>query len=685
MRQRQRTLPPALLLVAALGACGDERGGPDDVAEPFDVNLRDADADLGLPDVTDADVTADASEDPPLVRYTEERAPCLNRTPLRNLYWGDTHIHTRYSFDAWVVDTRATPSDAYRFARGEPMQILPLDENGEGTTRIQLDRPLDFAAVTDHSEYLAEIDGCTTPGSGAYDTDTCRQYRIADQNTVVAFGSRITSATPSRFAGICDAIDCAAESRRVWRRIRDEAEEWYDRSGACEFTTFQGYEYSSAVGISNLHRNVIFRNERTPDHVTSMFEEPIPDGLFDRLTVDCIEGIEGCEVLSIPHNSNWSNGNLFAIEYPAGASIEEQRALAQRRATLEPIVEIFQHKGDSECVNGLRSAAAAPDELCDFEKLRDTIGEDCRDGTGTGAMAGLGCTSRFDFVRYVLKEGLREAARIGVNPYALGITAATDTHNATGGWVREDAWPGHFGENEIEPEDRLADPPLTPGGIVMNPGGLTAVWAVENSRDAIFEAMQRREVYGTSGPRIGVRLFAGFDLDPEMCGAPDFAERGFAGGVPMGGDLTGSPESPLQIAVHAEADLGVEGRPGAPLQRIQIVKGWLDAEGELHEQVIDVAGDANNGATVDPDTCALVGEGATSLCTVWTDPEFDPTQHAFYYARVVENPTCRWSTWDCIRSAPEDRHPNCSDPSVPLTIQERAWTSPVWFTPGDVP
>lgn len=670
-------------------ACSDD-AGPDD-AGLVDAGLVDADAseDLGTdsdadgePDAGGEDADAhDADATPPLVEYTEEREPCDDRSPTRNLYWGDTHIHTRYSFDAWVIDTRGEPGDAYAFARGEAMRIMPLDPEGNGTTEVRIDRPLDFAAVTDHSEYLAEIDSCTVPGTAAYDTDTCRNYRIADQNTIIAVGGRLTNPRPQRFADICQAIDCAATSRGVWTRIREDAEAWYDRTSACEFTTFQAYEYSSAVGVSNLHRNILFRNERTPDHVTSTFEEPLPQGLFDRLEEDCLLAGTGCDLISIPHNSNWSNGNLFAMEYPAGSSLETQRRLAERRVALEPIVEIFQHKGDSECQNGLRSVAAAPDELCTFEKLRRPPYEDCFDTPGGGGVAGFGCYSRFDFVRNVLKEGLLEAERIGANPWQLGIVAATDTHNATAGMVSERDYVGHFGSNEIEPEDRLADPPLTPGGIVLNPGGLMGVWSVENSRDALFEAMRRREVYGTSGPRIALRFFGGWDYPADLCDRADLVDVGYASGVPMGGELSGSDGAAPTFVVSALADAGTTERPGAPLQRLQVIKGWLDAEGALQERVLDVAGDAGNGADVDLSTCEPRGAGASSLCAVWTDPEFDPELRAFYYVRVVENPTCRWSWWTCKDLPEGDRPENCDDPTVPRTIQERAWSSPIWYTP----
>jgi hypothetical protein len=278
----------------------------------------------------------------------------------------------------------------------------------------------------------------------------------------------------------------------------------------------------------------------------------------------------------------------------------------------------------------------------------------------------------------VLLEGLKEEARLGVNPYRLGIIASTDTHNATPGAVAEDRFEGHHGKEDDDRQKRAA-----PGKIIHNPGGLVAVWAEENSRDAIFDALERRETFGTSGPRIIVRFFGGWDYPEALCEDPTFVEKGYQQGVPMGGDLPPRPQGSTapRFALLAMREADLDHRAGTPLQRMQIIKGWLNQDGEPIHKIFEVAGDPNNGANVDLDTCETVGGGFDTLCTVWIDPEFNPDQRAFYYARVVENPTCRWSTYDCIRPPLEERPDSCSDPDIDKVIQERAWTSPIWYRP----
>jgi hypothetical protein len=295
--------------------------------------------------------------------------------------------------------------------------------------------------------------------------------------------------------------------------------------------------------------------------------------------------------------------------------------------------------------------------------------------------------ARLSFVREALTEGLVQEERLGVNPFKLGIIASTDTHEGTSGLATEKGFLGHAAGGDT---NRVAVPKL-PDAIYVNPGGLAAVWAEENARDAIFESMRRRETYGTSGPRITVRFFGGWDLPADMCNRSDFAAQGYEHGVPMGSDLppqhrsTAAPQhaSP-SFAVWALKDPGSGDEPGTPLQRIQIVKLWIE-KGESREKVYDVAGDGANGAGVDVATCARKGSGFDELCNVWRDPDFDPDERSLYYVRVVENPTCRWSTWicnsqgvDCNGDVDPELAP-CCDERYPKTIQERAWTSPIWY------
>jgi hypothetical protein len=608
--------------------------------------------------------------EPPEEPFVEEREPCSDHNPLRNLYFGDLHIHTSYSFDAYINAVEVDPFAAYGYAQGQPV-MLPDGEGGLQT--VTLERPLDFAAVTDHGEYLGEVSACQDPSSPAYTTDLCIGLREGDINVLVQWGIGLGAQNPVRPKAICELIDCADQAKGAWTRTQEAAEAAYDRSAACEFTSFVAYEWSGAKRLSNLHRNVIFATERVPNLPITHYEEPDFWNLWRELKRQCIDGLNGCDVLAIPHNTNWSNGNMFVVEYPAGDEVE----LAGLRAELEPLIEVYQHKGDSECMNGVGGVLGAPDELCEFEKLRTGEFEDCGDGTGSQGMVNNGCVSRLDFVRGILNEGLREHERLGVNPYKLGLMASTDTHNGTPGAVDEDAYVGHFGNNEATPIQRLTG--VLPGGPQNSPGGLIGVWAEQNDRASLFAAMKRREVYGTSGPRMQIRMFGGWDLPADICARADLVELGYARGVPMGGDL---PERPADadaptFVVQAAKDPGTTARPGTDLERIQIIKGWVDLDGQSHVEVFDIAGEPN-GASVDLDTCEPQGTGATLLCGHWVDPDYDPAERAWYYARVVENPTCRWSARDCKTLPTSDEPPQACTNGIDV-IQERAWTSPIWL------
>jgi len=619
------------------------------------------------------------------VVYTEEREPCSNLNPWRNLYFGDLHAHSALSHDAWIWDIRLGQSFGYGFARGEPVTLPPLDENGAGTRTLQIDRPLDFAAMTEHSEFLAEVQACTTPGSQAYDALTCVIFRMKNFLSTILMSYQLAFPVPKRPEDVCGSglVDCPELAREVWQGIRESASAAYDRTAECSFTTFVGYEYTATTLARNLHRNVFFRNDNVPDRPVSYYEAPTPQALWEGLQSGCVEGVPGCEVLVIPHNSNESNGAKFVVEVPGAETLEEERRQAALRGRMEPLAEIVQHKGESECRNGLAGVPGDPDPLCDFEKKRPAA-EDCGDDIGLGGVMDLGCVSRWEFVRNALLVGLQEEERLGVNPYKLGIMASTDTHNVSPGGVAEDLYIGHLSLDDDTPEKRLG-----PSGINNNPGGLTAVWALENARDALFEAFRRRETYATSGPRISVRFFGGWGYPDSMCGDLRFASVGYERGVPMGGDLPPRPAGAQRptFAIRAEMEPDYVREPahdqieGVPLQRLQLIKGWLDAGGEPQLQVFDIAGDIDNGASADPVTCQTEGKEFETLCTVFTDTEFDPAQRAFYYVRVLQNPTCRWSTWECNRLPASERPAACSDPAIPKTIQERAWTSPIWYGP----
>jgi hypothetical protein len=619
------------------------------------------------------------------------REPCATSVAERQPLFGDLHIHTALSMDANSLGTRATPDDAYRFARGEAIEVYSGDP-ANPTRTVRIDRPLDFAAVTDHAEWMAEVSLCTTPGSAVFQSDGCRIYRgeetswLARILGIEGFRARVTGllGLTGRRSDVCgenDAI-CRAELSAVWRQNQEATERWYDRSENCAFTALHAWEYSHSPNSTKIHRNVILRNEIVPELPISSLETPREIDLRHQLVELCNDTDSGCEAIAIPHNPNLSNGQMFKVEY-ADLPLAEQRAEAALRARLEPIVEMMQIKGESECRDGMYGILGGPDELCNFEKVRDLGGQDlvdCEEGAGWGAQNGKGCISRTDYARYALLEGLREGDRIGVNPYEFGFIGSTDNHMATPGQVAEYDVPHKFGatvDTLLTIGDSKRGPPF------WNPGGLAGVWAEENTRDSIFDALKRREAFATSGPRIVPRLFGGWAFDGTICADPAFAMHGYAGGVPMGGRLPSAPpgRKAPSFAVAATADAGVRGHPGGLLQRLQIIKGWVDVEGLFHQEVHDVAGTPDNGASVDPDTCKPLGRGARSLCGVWKDSAFDPEIDAVYYARVVENPSCRWSARLCL-SLPEDQRPDgCSSGQLPQTVQERAWTSPIWYAP----
>ena len=637
---------------------------------------------------TDAPAIGSAEMSDRLVRYTEERAPCRDYTPLRQPLFGDVHVHTSYSFDAAANSIGATPADAHRFARGEAIDFWPLDESGGPAGKFAIDRPLDFLAVTDHGEFLGERALCRISGSASYETPFCSDYRADERQGMMMLGQVITTETPIRVGEVCgaDGGACLAAAKGPWKRIIEAAEAAYDRSEACSFTSFVGYEYTGTPGVSNYHRNVIFRNAEVPDLPVSYIDAPIDRSLWQQLDVAC-NGETGCDYLTIPHNTNLANGRM-APYVGLETTVENRRAYAEVRLEREPIVEIFQHKGASECINGLSTVLSAPDELCDVEAVRvlgrqeaftamDNVdGElvtseqilettECGDGIGENGMVGAGCVDETDFVRSALLVGLQEERAIGLNPIKLGIIASTDTHTATPGAVAEADYRGAV-TGEATPEARLERGLLT-SGRDGNPGGLAGVWSVENSRDAIFEAMQRREVFGTSGPRITPRFFAGWNYAQDLCGSETLVAEGYAGGVPMGGDLADIPAGdakPTFIAFAAR-DSAEE---ATPLQELQLVKGWIDGEGALRYAVRAIAG---------------ADAGANTLCAVVQDETFDAAQSAYYYLRAVEAPTPRWSVYDCQRIDEAARPAVCSDGSLPETTVEMAWTSPIWYRPEE--
>ena len=622
-----------------------------------------------------------------LVRYTEEREACVNRNPHRNAYFGDLHVHTSYSYDARPLGVTTVPSDAYRYARGEEILLPPYEEGGEPARVRKIGPALDFAAVTDHAEFFGELALCADANSEAYGSRSCEAFRNGGPTAILILVRGLSRGVPARSADICgdDGARCVEASRTYWERTREMAEAAYDRSSSCGFTTFVAYEHSATRDNNSYHRNVIFRNDRVPELPISTFEAPTDRELFDLLSARCLEGATGCDVLSIPHSSNLSSGTLFTSAVDGSDSGQDAIVAARQRNVMEPIVEIFQHKGSAECFNGLPGILGGPDELCDMEELRryyrglPAEGNPppfCGEGeTGMGASLNAGCVSRNDYYRGILLTGLQTGRRLGANPYKFGVIGSTDTHLSTSGAVRESGWRGH-NVSETDLAERLTPSPVHPIGLYTNPGGLAGVWAVENSRDALFEALKRREVFGTTGTRIQPRFFGGWDYSEDAC--ESVAETGYAQGVPMGEDLTAGPMgSSPRFLVAAGRDL-----ESAPLLRLQVIKGWVDDNDQAHYKVFDVAGDSESSGSLNPETGVWNGPGHDSLCGVFEDPEFDPNQPSYYYMRAVETPSLRWSWRQCLELPAGQRPAECQN-TAPKVIRELAWSSPIWYTPDD--
>lgn len=606
---------------------------------------------------------------------TENREACREYHPLRKPYFGDTHVHTTFSFDAWGQGTLAGPRDAYRFAQGEAIGMQPYLENGEASRSIQLRRPLDYAVVTDHSDLLGETRICREEDLEGSDSLICRVVRhFPKLGYALINGHVYSSENPERYS-FCgpDGEVCLAAGMDPWLEIQAAAEAHYDRTAECRFTTFVGYEWTGMPGSNNIHRNIIFRNSKTQLYPTTYMETPTQEGLWAALSQECLEKENGCDVLAIPHNSNVSGGLLFTTTRSDGTPLSPEEA--QMRSQLETLVEVTQHKGDSECRPG------GEDELCLYETLTYPRMSDM-----VGVTLDPSELPRNIYTREVLGEGLLQLKQLGANPFKFGLIGATDTHLGAPGKVDEDRFEGHAAGTV----DARFEKPLYPDRPDFNPGGLGVFWAEENSRDALFAAMRRREAYGTSGPRMTVRFFGGWDYSTDLCQDDGFVEQGYRQGVPMGGDL---PERRLdrapRFAVSALRDPGGQGAPSHPLERIQIIKGWVEG-GETREKVYDVAGTPAADDAVDLDTCTPLSQGHDQLCQVWQDPDFDPDEPAFYYSRVLEVPSCRWNQYVCNAQAvdcsdpgsvPESLTP-CCDAEIPTTIRERAWTSPIWYTPG---
>ena len=623
----------------------------------------------------------------PALEYSEERQRCADHNPLKNAYFGDLHIHTALSGDAYSDGTRVYPKDALRFARGEEIP-LPLQAGETEPKRIQLERPLDFAAVTDHSENLGENYICLNEGEfDGYNTKACRKFRQGGDAGVRVFGVPRAGMRPRRVKSVCgkDGQDCKTAARKVWQGLIATANAAYDTSPDCAFTSFIGYEYTRSPSGMHMHRNTIFKNASVPDLPANYIDYPTLPALLHKYETDCRQGIDACDVISIPHNSNISSGNGFNRLSLRGFSEEAQQAHRQQRHAFDRLMEITQHKGASECLNGVTDILGDVDENCEIEALRKigsverafdltswiprvftaTIREcteediDPKDNLYKGP-----CAASHDFARGAWLEGMKDNQSFGVNPFEMGVIGSTDTHIGASGNTAEHSYPGHIG-HEVTLEDRLGKAGLgRHNKLEGNPGGLAGVWAYENSRDALFQSMKRREAFATSGTRIAPRFFAG-QYPAGVCAQENWLETAYQAGVPMGARLPAGVEG-LSFILQAARDPS----PSAnPLQELQIIKGWLDDEGRKHNKVTSV-------------TTATAQGSDASLCAQYSDPDYSPLQHAYYYMRVVEQPTERWNAAQC-RAMPADERPAACSNSAPSEISEFAWTSPIWITPAD--
>ncbi len=622
-----------------------------------------------------------AQRDPDLVMHSAKvvspEGGAVNASSERNAYFGELHIHTNYSMDANVFGTQVNPRMAYQFAKGEPTAI------GKSGITQRISTPLDFAAVTDHAEGMGMLSQCYTPDSGSYWSLECIgvRYKVLLLFPKLFKVNTQEGAAKANYApGACGEGGrlCVQAARGVWEDNQNAANEHYQPG---KFTTFIGYEYSPTLQLGGqLHRNVIFRGANVPETVFSAadgFAEDLLRWLDQRCTGTC-------RALAIPHNPNMSWGLQFG-DTQANASPHTRDSLALR-AKYERLVEIFQAKGGSECARGVGNS----DEECGFENLfpactPEQLAVDPR--TGQHAPR---CVAPTDMVRNTLRKGLLDEKKWGLNPYKFGIVAATDNHNGLSGDTSESNYNGHATPLDDAPDKRLGmqtNIVVRTLGFSMsapNPGGLTGVWAEQNTRESIWDGLYRRESWGTSGTRVKLRFFGGYNLPANLHTQPDRVKAGYAKGVPMGADLNATADGKApSFSLWAGRDAN-----SAPLYKLQIVKGWVEGDSTL-EKVYDVACSdglqsdakthlcADNGAKVNLSDCSISQDkGAAELATTWTDPEFKPAQSAFYYVRVLENPVCRYTQRDALKLGVA--HPAGFSP----TIRERAWSSPIWYTPA---
>ena len=602
-------------------------------------------------------------------------SPYVERTANDNnfaegVYWGDTHLHTRYSTDAGMLGTTLGPEEAYRFAMGQEV----ISSTGQ---RARLLRALDFLVVSDHAENLGLAPMIDESNADLLKSENGKRLHdmVKAGDVYEAYGVWAGSA----YAG--DLIQSPKMRRTAWEREVSAADQFNDPG---VFTALIGFEWSSlntADAPSNLHRVVIFKdNASKAGRVLpfSQFDSADPEDLWDYMA--SYEQTTGGSVLAIPHNGNLSNGLMFAVERFSGQPIDRQ--YAENRMRWEPLYEVTQIKGDGEAHPKL----SPTDEWADYGTWDK--------GDILGFKAKEDSMLPYEYARTALQVGLQEEQRIGVNPFKFGMIGATDSHTGLAATRDENYW-GKFADSEPA-ADRYehyviqalsGDDRLSTFAWEEVSSGLAGVWARENTREALFDAMQKKETYATTGTRITVRFFGGWDYQSDEVFRPDAVSIGYARGVPMGGDL---PDRPAGATAPTFMVGALKDSWGANLDRIQIVKGWVDEAGERHERIYDVAVSDGRSIGADGRAATLVGNtvdtanatylnniGDAQLRAAWTDPDLIPEHRAVYYARVLEIPTPTWQAYDA-------KFYSITMPDyVVLEHQERAYTSPIWYTPAD--
>ncbi len=607
-------------------------------------------------------------------------SPPVNRTYPDQVYWGDTHVHTSLSSgDAYPRGNHFSPRIAYRFARGETVNAA----NGE---QVRLRRPLDFLVVADHAEALGVRYSLQESSPSLTETEAGRALQAAIRTNQQAPSDANQEAVGAAWNAV---IRDPAYGSAIWRNVVANADAFNDPG---RFTAFAGYEWSSVGSVSgvfgNLHRVVIFREG------AGVADQVRPFSAYDSLNPeDLWRFFEGYEeqtkgrVFSIPHNPNNSNGEMFALNTFDGSPLTQ--GWARLRARWEPLLEVTQLKGDSET----HPVLSPNDQFADFETWHSWAGMTesyqnhpcCKARTRDDfTAADFKEMKKGEYARHALQRGLKVRRDVGVNPYKFGMIGSTDSHTSLATADNDNFW-GKYSETlprAERPQSRFVEGWEYPLNWETAAAGYAGVWATENTRESLFAAMQRKEVYATTGPRVTVRFFGGWTFETLDASHPRLADIGYTKGVPMGGDLTRAPVGKAPTFLLR----AVRDPHGANLDRIQVIKGWLSEDGQVHEKVHDVAlGDGRKirrrikpvGTTVDvADASYSNSIGNPELATVWEDPNFDASQPAFYYVRVLEIPTPRWTAFDAKHFEINDLPDN-----VVMVSQERAYTSPIWYIP----